>query len=241
MQPRKMNAPFLYGVVLFIFISAGLVFFFNSAFFSVQKIEFQGLANIPEGEVQKLVSQVQNQNIFFFDRSLLTQRLGLHPLLQEVKYQEKLPHTLIIQVTERTPFALVLVSKGVIEVDSEGVFLRRLESWPDKDNPVIDGVTVPESAGPGQNISTPALTSALHLLSQAPSALLPLIGEVHVSDIQQMTLYLMCGVEVRLGQAEDWQNKLAALYQLLNDQEYQSFQHGVRYIDFTAAKPVIGR
>ncbi|HWQ88748.1 MAG TPA: cell division protein FtsQ/DivIB [Desulfitobacteriaceae bacterium] len=241
MQSRKMNSPLLHWVVLFIFIMAGLVFFLNSSFFSVQKIDFQGLANIPEGEVQKLASQVQGQNIFFFDRILLTQRLKLHPLLQDVTYQKKLPHTLIIQVTERTPFALVLVPKGVIEVDSEGIFLRRMESWPDEDNPVIDGVTVPESAGPGQNISTPALTSVLHLLSQAPSALLPLIGEVHISDIQQITLFLMSGVEVRLGQAEDWQDKLAALYQLLNDQEYQSFQHGVRYIDFTAAKPVIGR
>jgi cell division protein FtsQ len=201
------------------------------------------LANIPEGEVQKLAAQIQGQNIFFIDKALLTQKLKLHPLLQDVEYNRKLPHTLIIQATERTPFALVLVPKGVIEVDSEGVFLRRLESWPDKDNPVIDGVTVPESAGPGQNISTPALTAVLLLLKQAPSALLPLIGEVYISENQQMTLYLLSGVEVRLGQGkkEDWQTKLAALYQLLNDQDYQAFEHGVRYIDFTAAKPVIGR
>ncbi|MFZ3101102.1 MAG: FtsQ-type POTRA domain-containing protein [Desulfitobacteriaceae bacterium] len=241
MQPKKTNTSFLYLMVLIILISLGLVFFLRSGFFAVQKVDFQGLSNIPVGEMQKLAGLVQGENIFLFDQNVLSRRLNLHPLVQNVSFQRKLPHTLIVQVTERTPFALVLVPKGILEVDSQGVFLRRLESWPNKDNPVIDGMSISESAGPGQNISTPPLTSALLLLGQAPKALLPLIGEVHVNSIQQMTLFLISGVEVRLGQAEDWKAKLASLFQLLNDKGYQSFQQGVRYIDFTAAKPVIGR
>ncbi|MHB8124311.1 MAG: cell division protein FtsQ/DivIB [Desulfitobacteriaceae bacterium] len=241
MQPKKANASFLYLIVLIILVSLGLVFFLRSGFFSVQEVDFKGLSIIPVGEIQKLAAQVQGENIFLFDQNILSRRLNLHPLVQNVSFQRKLPRTLIVQVTERTPFALVVVPKGIIEVDSQGVFLRRLESWPIKDNPVIDGINIPESAGPGQNISTPPLTSALLLLGQAPNALLPLISEVHVNTIQQITLFLMSGVEVRLGQAEDWKVKLASLFQLLNDQGYQSFQQGVRYIDFTAAKPVIGR
>jgi cell division protein FtsQ len=56
-----------------------------------------------------------------------------------------------------------------------------------------------------------------------------------------MTMYLSSGVEVRLGQANDWKPKLDALFQIVSTDEYISFQQGVRYIDFTAAKPVIGR
>jgi cell division protein FtsQ len=67
------------------------------------------------------------------------------------------------------------------------------------------------------------------------------MGEIYVNPIQQMTLYLTNGVEVRLGKTEDWTVKLKALFDLLNDSGYKSFQDGVRYIDFTAAKPVIGR
>lgn len=241
MQPKKVNASILYFAVLFILVSVGLVFFLHSGFFSIQEIKVNGLTNVPEGEIRKFAGQVQGQNIFLFDKSVLSRRIKLHPLVLEVSFQRKLPGTLIIQISERTPAALILVPKGVIEVDSQGVFLRRLESWPNNDNPVIDGIEIPESAGPGQNISNPALTSALLLLSQAPSALLPLIGEVHINKIEQITLYLTSGVEVRLGKADNWQTKLAALFQLLNDESYQSFQHGVRYIDYTAAKPVIGR
>lgn len=241
MQPKKANASFLYLMVLIILVSLGVVFFLRSGFFSVQKLDFKGLSNIPIGEIQKLAGPVQGENIFLFDQNVLSRRLNLHPLVQNVSFQRKLPRTLIIQVTERIPFALVLVPKGILQVDSQGVFLRRLESWPNKDNPVINGISIPESAGPGQNISTPPLTSALLLLGQAPKALLPLIGEVYVNSIQQITLFLTSGVEVRLGQAEDWKTKLASLFQLLSDKDYQSFQQGVRYIDFTAAKPVIGR
>ncbi len=241
MQPKKTNASFLYLMLLIILVSLGVVFFLRSGFFSVQKVDFKGLSNIPLGEMQKLVGPVQGENIFLFDQDLFSRRVKLHPLVQKVSFQRKFPRTLIVQVSERTPFALVLVPKGIIEVDSQGVFLRRLESWPKKDNPVIVGITIPESAGPGQNISTPPLTSALLLLGQAPSALLPLIGEVHVNTIQQITLFLTSGVEVRLGQAQDWKTKLVSLFQLLSDKDYQSFQQGVRYIDFTAAKPVIGR
>jgi cell division protein FtsQ len=241
MQPKKMNASVLYLTVLFILVSVGLVFFLRSGFFSVQEVIINGLTNIPEGEIQKLAGQVKGQNIFLFDQSVLSRRLKFHPLVLDVSFQRKFPSTLIIQTKERTPVALILVPKGVIEVDSQGVFLRRLESWPNNDNPVINGIDIPDSAGPGQNISNPALTSALLLLRQAPSDLLPLIGEVHVNTIQQITLFLTSGVEVRLGKVEDWQVKLASLFKLLNDKSYQSFQQGVRYIDFTAAKPVIGR
>jgi cell division protein FtsQ len=241
MQPKKLNASVLYITVLFILVSVGLVFFLRSGFFSIQQIKINGLTNIPEGEIQKLAGQVQGQNIFLFDQNVLSRRLKFHPLVLEVSFKRKLPSTLIIQVTERTPLALILVPKGVIEVDSQGIFLRRLESWPNNDNPVIDGIEIPESAGPGQNISNPSLTSALLLLRQAPSDLLPLIGEVHLNTIQQITLFLTSGVEVRLGKAEDWQEKLASLFKLLNDPSYQSIQQEVRYIDYSAAKPVIGR
>jgi cell division protein FtsQ len=133
------------------------------------------------------------------------------------------------------------VPKGVLEVDAQGTFLRRLESWPKTDHPVITGISLAETIGPGQNLSNPSLTAALSLLGQAPKDLLGQIGELHVNSIQQITLYLTSGVEVRLGQAKDWKDKLNALLQLINDKEYKSFQQGVRYIDFTAAKPVIGR
>lgn len=241
MSAKKTNTSFIYGVALVILLSLGLTFFLRSSVFTIQQVVVEGLKNIPAADIQRLTSGIQGQNILLFDQEQVSRKISLHPLVQTVALQRKLPHTLVVKVTERSPAALVVVPKGVLEVDGQGVFLRRLESWPNTDYPVITGINVSDSAGPGQNLANPALTAALLLLRQAPAALLPMIGEIHVNAIQQLSLFLTSGVEVRLGQADEWKDKLTALYNLLNDKGYQTVQQGVRYIDFTAAKPVIGR
>lgn len=241
MEPKKMNASFLYVAVLTILLSLGLALFLRSGAFAIQHITVEGLSLISENEILKLSDGIQGQNLLLFDRKALQYKISLHPLVQGVEFQRKLPNSLVIQVAERTPSALVVVPKGILEVDSEGTFLRRLESWPEKDYPVISGVELADTAGPGQNLSNSLLTAALHLINQAPPDLLAQIGEVHVNAVEQITLFLTSGVEVRLGQADDWKDKANALYQLISDKGYTSIQQGVRYIDFTAAKPVIGR
>lgn len=241
MQPKKMNTSFPYVAVLAMLLSLGIVLFARSNAFAVQHVVVQGLSVISENDILKLSAGIQGQNILLFDQKAIRHKISLHPLVQSVNFQRKLPKTLVIQVTERTPLALVVVPKGVLEVDTEGTFLRRLESWPKKDYPVISGITLSDTVGPGQNLANPLLDAALRLLGQAPSELLSQIGELHVNDIQQMTLFLTSGVEVRLGQANEWTDKLKALYQLISDDGYTSIEQGVRYIDFTAAKPVIGR
>lgn len=241
MQPKKMNTSFLYVTALTMLLSLGMVLFMRSGAFAIQNVVVQGLSVISENDILKLSDGIQGQNILLFDQKALSHKISLHPLVESVSFQRKLPKTLVIQVTERTPIAMVVVPKGVLEVDSQGTFLRRLESWPKNDHPVISGITLSDTVGPGQNLENPLLSAALRLLGQAPPELTPHIGELHVNEIQQMTLFLTSGVEVRLGQANDWTDKLKALYQLISDKEYTSIQQGVRYIDFTAAKPVIGR
>ena len=241
MQPKKMNTSFLYVAVLTMLLSLGIVLFMRSDAFAVQHVVVQGLSKISEKDILQLSTGIQGENILLFDQQVFNHKISLHPLVESVHFQRKLPNKLVIKITERTPIALVVVPKGVLEVDSHGTFLRRLESWPQKNYPVISGITLSDTVGPGQNLSDPLLTAALHLLGQAPPNLVTQIGELHVNEIQQMTLFLTSGVEVRLGQSNDWIDKLEALYQLISDQGYTSIQHGVRYIDFTAAKPVIGR
>jgi len=241
MQSSRANASLLYGVVLVLLLALGLLYFLRSSAFNVTEIQIQGAHAVQPQEVLRLAEVARGQNLLLLDQEALKRKVSLHPLVRTVQLQRKLPHTLIVRITERVPSALVLVSKGVIEVDSQGVFLRRLEGWPAKDYPVISGVQVPDTAGPGQTLALAPLQAALQLLGQAPAGLLPQIGELHVSEVGQMTLFLTSGVEVRLGHNTQWEEKLAALLALLNDPGYKSVENTVAYIDFTAAKPVIGR
>ncbi|KLU60462.1 cell division protein FtsQ [Peptococcaceae bacterium CEB3] len=241
MPAKRTNTFFLYVSVLVVMLAVGLVVAVRSGVFTIRHISVTGLQQIPESDIQRLAEGALGQNLFLFDREGLTQKIMLHPLVRSVEFRRKFPDTLEVQVTERKPAALLVVPNGVLEVDSQGVFLRRLEGWPKVDYPVLTGVTVPDTAGPGQRLTDPGLAAELKVLDQAPTAMLPMLSEVQVNVARQVTLFLTSGVEVRLGQADEWKDKLAVLFNLLQDKDYQSIQQGVAYIDFTAATPVIGR
>lgn len=241
MKPKRTTTTFLYISILIIIITVGMASFLQSGYFAVEQIKIEGLQQIPENEIQRLATEAIGQNLILLEQDRLKQNVLLHPLVESVEIKKQLPKTLVLHIQERSPVALVVVSRGVVEVDGKGMFLRRREGWPDKSYPMINGISIPDTAGPGQELKLPGLQAALRLLGQAPPELTPLMGEIYVNPIQQMTLYLTNGVEVRVGKTEDWTVKLKALFDLLNDSGYKSFQDGVRYIDFTAAKPVIGR
>ena len=241
MEPRKSTTSFLYIAILLILFVVGMSFFLQSSYFNIEEVKLEGLKEIPLNEIERLTTDVPGQNLVLLDTKRLEQKLLLHPLVESVKFKREYPKTLTIDVTERTTEALVLVNSGVVEVDSKGIYLRRRESWTTESYPVINGVTIPDTAGPGQKLDIPELKAALALLGQAPEELKPLLGEVYVNSIQQITLFLMDGIEVRLGKGAQWTDKLKALYALINDEGYKTFKSGVKYIDFTAAKPVIGR
>ncbi|AGA70214.1 cell division septal protein [Desulfitobacterium dichloroeliminans LMG P-21439] len=241
MEPRKSTTSFLYISLLVILFVVGLSFFFQSSHFTTQTVKIEGLKQITPNEIERLTTDVTGQNLFMLDLKQLSQKVQLHPLVEFVEFKRKFPNQLIVQITERTPVALVAVPRGVVEVDHKGIYLRRLEGWPEQSYPVINGLTIPDTAGPGLELDLPGLKAALIVVGQAPEELKPWIGEVYVNTIEQITLYLTDGVEVRLGKANVWEDKLKSLYVLINDDGYKSFKNGVRYIDFTAAKPVIGR
>ncbi|MGI1658206.1 MAG: cell division protein FtsQ/DivIB [Desulfitobacterium sp.] len=241
MESRKSTTSFLYISILVILFVVGMSFFFQSSYFTTQTVKIEGLKQIPPNEIERLITDVTGQNLFMLDLKQLCQKVQLHPLVEIVELKRKFPNQLVVQITERTPVALVAVPRGVVEVDRKGIYLRRLEGWPELSYPVINGLTIPDTAGPGLELDLPGLKAALKVVGQAPEELKPWIGEVYVNTIEQITLYLTDGVEVRLGKADAWEDKLKSLFVLINDEGYKSFKNGVRYIDFTAAKPVIGR
>lgn len=241
MQPKKTNTSFIYLTALILLLAVAVVLFLRSSLFTIREVKVAGLSNISLAEVERLTAGIKGQNIIMFDQDDFRKKALLNPLVQSVSFQRILPATVVVEYKERSPVALVVVPRGIIEVDQDGVFLRRHETWPKTSSPVITGINVPDTAGPGQKLNISGLTAGLKLLSQAPPQLLPILGEVNVNPIEQMTLFLNNGVEVRLGKTDNWNAKLLALLQLINDASYKSIQKSVRYIDFTAAKPVIGR
>ncbi len=215
--------------------------FTKSDFFMVQEVRIQGLDNVAEEEIVKLLGTVKGQNILLTDTKSLAERVKLHPLVDVTIVKKELPETLVIDIQERVPVALILNEDGVVEIDKQGTILRFHETWPKTSSPVVTGVVVPDTIGPGQKVVNAKLEKVLLLLGQAPQSMIPLIGEVSINKEEQVFLFLTTGMEVRLGYSEEYAGKLNLLNELIYNEEYMSIEQSIKYIDLTAGKPVLGR
>jgi cell division protein FtsQ len=155
--------------------------------------------------------------------------------------EKELPATLVLKIQERLPVALILNDEGMVEVDSQGIILRFYDTWPKEDNPVLTGIEVPDTLGPGQRINNPQLDKGLLLIGQAPESLVPIMGEIHISADGQIFLYLTTGIEVKIGHDNENIAKLKLLKELLDSNEYKAVEKAINYIDLTAGKPVLGQ
>jgi cell division protein FtsQ len=157
LSQTKSNPSFIYFVTLICLIAVAVFMFSKSDFFLVKDIHAEGLHNVGEDEVTKLLGTVKGENIFLVDTDALAQKLKFHPLVHEAAVQKKYPGTLIIKIEERIPAALILDKGRMAEVDSQGVILKYYDTWPQTDCPVLTGVDVQENLGPGQKLSAPGL------------------------------------------------------------------------------------
>lgn len=241
MPQTRPNTSFLYLAALICLLAVGLFMFSKSNFFAVDDVRTEGLNNVAEDEVLRLLGTVKGENIFLTDTKALAQKIKLHPLVEQAVVEKELPATLVLKIQERRPLALVLNNDGLVEVDSQGTILRFYDTWPKKDCPVLTGIEVPETIGPGQRLNSSQLEKGLFLLGQAPESLSSLIGEVHITSDEQVFLYLTTGIEVKAGYAEDYNGKLKLLLELIDSSEYKAVEKAIKYIDLTAGKPVLGR
>lgn len=241
MSQTKPNTAFLYLAALICLLAVGLFMFSKSDFFAVSDVRTEGLDNITENEILKLLGTVKGENLFLTDTRALAQKIKLHPLVDQAMVKKELPSTLVLKIQERRPVALVLNEDGLVEVDSQGTILRFYDTWPYNDSPVLTGIRVPETLGPGQRLDNPLLKKCLLLIGQASEELTSLIGEVHITADGQIFLYLTTQIEVRIGYDDDYTGKLKLLQELLTSSEYKAVEKAIKYIDLTAGKPVLGR
>jgi cell division protein FtsQ len=240
---RKKRKP-LIGLSLFLLFSILLsaYFFINSAFFNLQKIEVSGCTTIAEDTVLKLSGVVLGTNLFKIDKEQIQAKAEMHPVIKTVHVFRKPPHTLELQVEERTPIALVVGTDGYLAIDDEGIFIQQVADLLNMNFPVISGITLEGSTSLGADLSTPGLESALQLLRLMDKEFLEGVAEIKAASQYSLTLKMLQGVEIRFGEPENIEQKLQIIKELLIENEEIINNQTVEYIDLRYnSLPVIKR
>lgn len=243
-RPRRRNAAPVFGLWLFLLLCCLLAsyFFINSPFFSLKFIQVQGNEVLAADKIIELSGLSPGINLFKTDNSEVMAKLKMHPSIKKVELTRKLPSTLTISITERTPVALVVGQDGFIVVDDEGVYIKKITDLQGVHLPLISGVEVDKNLRPGSNISTPGLEASLKLISLMDQILQENVSEIIAPSPYSLSLKTIQGVEVRFGEPVELERKVKLIQELLLVNGSIINNQTVEYIDLRYnAPPVIKR
>ena len=203
--------------------------------FAVERIEVVGQSQLSADEVISASGLIPGQNFFRLDARRAVAGVEALPRVRRAELVRAFPNGVTLLVEERQPF--VLVHAGGMDrllwpadrlfwpadrllwpadrlfwVDEQGVPIGNETRAQALDVPLVSGVDDEDVAAAGRTPSErlAAGVALIRTLMRLQSPLLKEISEVDVSRAEGPVLYMLDGVEVRLG-SEDWNDRLGRL------------------------------
>jgi len=123
---KPLNIKMILIVLTILIISSGLIYLlFFSSFFKVKRVEVLGTEKIADTEIKSIISEKTNKSIFLADLSNIKDYLiKQYPRIGRISIRRKLPDTILTEIEERKP-AAVLVKDGYFILDKEGIAFEK--------------------------------------------------------------------------------------------------------------------
>jgi len=164
----------------------------NSTYFQVKNIAIHGNRILSKTDLIYYLGLSETSSLLTLDLKSLFQKLVSHPWIKKASIHRKLPSTLIIDIEERVPVALIKIGEFYY-MDRDGVIFAKISKDVGCDFPVFTGP---------RNFSElpaylPLITEALSILNRKTSLI---ISEFHLDLTRGITLItLNDALPVKLG------------------------------------------
>jgi len=234
------NIRWLMYILFVLLVSLSLFFFIQSSFFAVSSIEVIGNKSVSVEDVIKLSGLMRGENIFKVDLAGAEEKIHINSMIEEVSIERKLPRTIVIQIKERIPVALIPAAEGFLEIDINGYVLGKITNFEGNQLPIITGVNFLPTVALGTKLESSELQMGLKMVAQMDSRAKELVAEIDVFDPQQLKVYTIQGAEVRFGDASNFQEKFSRFLAILKEEEKNNRLNDIEYIDVSfSGKPVV--
>ena len=186
--------------------------------FAVERVEVAGQSHLSVNEVVAASGLAPGQNLFRLDARRAVAGVEALPMVRRAELVRAFPNRVTLLVEERQPFVLVHAgglhrpAGGFYWMDEQGVPLGPETRAVALDAPLVSAAGPDDIAAAGRTPSERVVggVALIRTLMRAQSSLLREISEVDVSRPEGLVLYMLDGVEVRLGR-EDWDDRLGRL------------------------------
>jgi len=171
--------------------------------FALNEIKFSGLLHAQESELIRRSGLVLGENLFRVDLPRVARAMESHPWVESALLTRRLPATLVVNIEEHHPAALVqLGEKSMYVLDEEGRLFKRAAAEDGLDLPIVTGLSR-QMPRPELQLR---LLGALHLLDiwRGAGYAVSTLAEVLLDD-DGYTLFAHQGdglQEIRLGSSQ---------------------------------------
>ncbi len=194
--------------------------------FAVEVIEVRGAERLSADRVRELSGVDIGDNVFLVDLGGVARSLESEPWISSATAKRELPHRIVVEITERTPAALVELG-GLYLADADGLAFKRaaIERGEGQGLTVITGIAREDYLA-DETAAQAAIRAAHETAAEYERGQdRPALGEVHVDPRRGITLVTYAtALSLRLGKTSDGAlpQRLAAFdaaWGALDDQE----------------------
>lgn len=208
-QQRRRRRWRIAGVVLaVVLVVAGAWAVWFSSLLEIRDVEVTGTQHVPVERVMRAAQVPVGDPLPRLDTAAIAKRVSELTPVESVSVERDLPHTVRIEVTERTAVAWIDRSATPWAVDASGVVYRPLNSRPSH-LPELD-----VDADDRQVLAAVARVAAD--IAEGDAQLLRDIDTIRAETRDSIELDLTKGRTVVWGSAEEAQDKIAVLQPLLD-------------------------
>lgn len=182
---------------------------------ATRAVEVAGARRLDEATVRAAAAIEPGTNLLAVDVAATEARLAGLPGVRRAHVVRHLPGRVTVLLEEREPYALVNAG-GLHWVDAEG-YLVTTDARPGAIGlPILSGIGAPApgTAEPSEGLR--AGLALLHVLERTSGRLAARVSEIDLARAHGPVLYLVDGIEVRLG-TDAWSDRLARLDGVLGE------------------------
>ncbi len=224
----------LIGLIIFLFI--------QSSFFNCYNVLVKGNSWVDEEKILETAEVPIGTNLFHIDEKKISQKLELIPMIKEARIEKRLPNSIYIFITERTPAAVISALGKFILVDAEGFYIQDVETISTyKYLPLITGIEIPENQQYREKIENIHLASILAVSQEIWDGYEDYFTEINVANgANDIILFTYEGIGVKIGDADNLQEKMQLFIQLYEKAKAEGTIVTIEYFDISfSGLPII--
>ena len=242
---RRYLMRFIIVIGIVVALLAGWAAVYNSPAFSIENIQVNGVSHLTNDEMSQLANVPEGSTLLRVDTDTVRERLLQNAWVDDVEIKRVFPHTLEIDVTERTVCAIVEIPTNqgttvkqwaiaddhvwlmpIPDINSEAAKTTSQQIYTDAET-VLRIVDVPygTKAEIGKDCADSNVNNALDIINNMTTELSGRVVKVSAAGPAETTLILDDGVEIAFGKAEDIRDKERVILQIMEENP------GVAYIN----------